>query len=211
MASTKAYTTQLIALYLFSVYLAQAKGTIQGEALATIVQALLELPQKLSEVLDTAPKIEEIAKAFSSWDDAFFLGRGLDYSVALEGALKYKEISYIHAEAYPSGELKHGTLALIVDDVPVVALLTQDALYEKSISNIKEVKARGAHVVAIAWAGDEETQKSVDRVLYVPKTLSFLAPIVLVVPLQLLAYYASVARGNDVDKPRNLAKSVTVE
>nr|NNM90658.1 glutamine--fructose-6-phosphate transaminase (isomerizing) [Bacilli bacterium] len=210
-ASTKAYTTQLIALYLFSVYLAQAKGTIQGEALATIVQALLELPQKLSEVLDTAPKIEEIAKAFSSWDDAFFLGRGLDYSVALEGALKYKEISYIHAEAYPSGELKHGTLALIVDDVPVVALLTQDALYEKSISNIKEVKARGAHVVAIAWAGDEETQKSVDRVLYVPKTLSFLAPIVLVVPLQLLAYYASVARGNDVDKPRNLAKSVTVE
>ncbi len=210
-ASTKAYTTQLIALYLFSVYLAQAKGTIQGEALATIVQALLELPQKLSEVLDTAPKIEEIAKAFSSWDDAFFLGRGLDYSVALEGALKYKEISYIHAEAYPSGELKHGTLALIIDDVPVVALLTQDALYEKSISNIKEVKARGAHVVAIAWAGDEETQKSVDRVLYVPKTLSFLAPIVLVVPLQLLAYYASVARGNDVDKPRNLAKSVTVE
>lgn len=141
----------------------------------------------------------------------FFLGRGLDFAVALEGALKYKEISYIHAEAYPAGELKHGTLALITEGVPVIALVTQDELYEKTVSNIKEVKARDAHVLALAWVGDEEIEKSVDRVLYVPHTLPFLAPVLLVAPLQLLAYYASIARGNDVDKPRNLAKSVTVE
>lgn len=210
-ASTKAYTTQLAALYLFGCYLAQARHTADDSVITEIIAALQELPQKLEEVLDTAPMIEKIAREFSAWDDAFFLGRGLDYSVALEGALKYKEISYIHAEAYPSGELKHGTLALIVEQVPVIALLTQENLYDKSISNIKEVKARGAHVVAVTWAGDEETAKSVDQVLYIPRTINFLASIMLVVPLQLLAYYASVARGNDVDKPRNLAKSVTVE
>lgn len=210
-ASTKAYTTQLAALYLFGCYLAQVRQSVPETFISETIMALQELPQKLEEVLDTAPLIEKIAREFSAWDDAFFLGRGLDYSVALEGALKYKEISYIHAEAYPSGELKHGTLALIVEDVPVIALLTQDDLYEKSISNIKEVKARGAHVVAVTWAGDEETHKSVDQVLFIPRTINFLASIMLVVPLQLLAYYASVARGNDVDKPRNLAKSVTVE
>jgi len=210
-ASTKAYTTQLIALYLFAAYLGELRGTADPARLQELATELHLMPEKLAEVLDTAPLIEQIAKEFSTWNDAFFLGRGLDYAVALEGALKYKEISYIHAEAYPAGELKHGTLALIVDGVPVVALVTQDELYEKSLSNIKEVKARDAHVLAIAWAGDTETIKSVDRVLYVPRTASFLAPLMLIVPLQLLAYYASVARGNDVDKPRNLAKSVTVE
>ena len=210
-ASTKAYTTQLIALYLFATYLGQIKGTLASDERAKLLNALLDLPLKIDEVLKTAPAIETIARDFSSWDDAFFLGRGLDFAVALEGALKYKEISYIHAEAYPAGELKHGTLALITEDVPVIALVTQDELYEKTVSNIKEVKARDAHVLALAWVGDEEIGKSVDRVLYVPRTLPFLAPVLLVAPLQLLAYYASVARGNDVDKPRNLAKSVTVE
>ncbi len=210
-ASTKAYTTQLIALYLFATYLGQIKGTLASDERAKLLNALLDLPLKIDEVLKTAPAIETIARDFSSWDDAFFLGRGLDFAVALEGALKYKEISYIHAEAYPAGELKHGTLALITEDVPVIALVTQDELYEKTVSNIKEVKARDAHVLALAWVGDEEIEKSVDRVLYVPRTLPFLAPVLLVAPLQLLAYYASVARGNDVDKPRNLAKSVTVE
>lgn len=210
-ASTKAYTTQLVALYLFAIYLGQTLQTIAQDAVTIYVRELQALPQKLDDVLQSAPQIEEIARAFAVWDDAFFLGRGIDYYVALEGALKYKEISYIHAEAYPAGELKHGTLALIVDHVPVIALVTQDELYEKSLSNIKEVKARDAYVLGIAWAGDEEIAKSVDRVLYVPRTLPFFAPIMLIAPLQLLAYYASVARGNDVDKPRNLAKSVTVE
>lgn len=210
-ASTKAYTTQLVALYLFAAYLGTLRQSADPDAVRELAQELSIMPEKLEEVLDTAPLIEEIANEFSAWNDAFFLGRGLDYSVALEGALKYKEISYIHAEAYPAGELKHGTLALITEGVPVVALVTQDELYEKSLSNIKEVKARDAHVLALAWTGDTEIAKSVDRVLYVPRTASFLAPIMLIAPLQLLAYYASVARGNDVDKPRNLAKSVTVE
>lgn len=210
-ASTKAYTTQLVALYLFAAYLGTLRQSADPDAVRELAQELSIMPEKLEEVLDTAPLIEEIANEFSAWNDAFFLGRGLDYAVALEGALKYKEISYIHAEAYPAGELKHGTLALITEGVPVVALVTQDELYEKSLSNIKEVKARDAHVLALAWTGDTEIAKSVDRVLYVPRTASFLAPIMLIAPLQLLAYYASVARGNDVDKPRNLAKSVTVE
>jgi len=210
-ASTKAYTTQLVALYLFAAYVAALRGVVDPKELLTLAHELAGIPEKLEELLDTAPVIEEIAREFSAWSDAFFLGRGLDYAVALEGALKYKEISYIHAEAYPAGELKHGTLALIVEGVPVVAMVTQDDVYEKSISNIKEVKARDAHVLALAWAGDTQTHKSVDRVLYVPRTIPFLAPLMLIVPLQLLAYYASVARGNDVDKPRNLAKSVTVE
>ncbi len=210
-ASTKAYTTQLIALYLFAGYLAQARSTANDDVVAELVRELSSLPDKLENVLEAAPLIQSIAESFSTWDDAFFLGRGLDYSVALEGALKYKEISYIHAEAYPAGELKHGTLALIVDGVPVVALLTQDELFDKMVSNVKEVKARDAYVLGITWVGNEEITKSVDRVLYVPRTIAFLAPLMLVIPLQLLAYYASVARGNDVDKPRNLAKSVTVE
>ncbi len=210
-ASTKAYTTQLIALYLLAIYLGQSLQVIDAVFISELVHEMQTLPQKLDDVLETAPQIEKIAQAFSTWDDAFFLGRGIDYFVALEGALKYKEISYIHAEAYPAGELKHGTLALIVEQVPVIALVTQDVLYEKSLSNIKEVKARDAYVLGIAWAGDDEIAKSVDRVLYVPRTMSFFAPVMLIAPLQLLAYYASVARGNDVDKPRNLAKSVTVE
>jgi glucosamine--fructose-6-phosphate aminotransferase (isomerizing) len=210
-ASTKAYTTQLVALYLIAVYLGLARGTLTVDAARDILSAMQDLPQLAEQVLDTAPQIERFAQRYAGAHDTFFIGRGLDYAVALEGALKLKEISYIHAEAYAAGELKHGTLALITEGVPVIALATQTELYEKTLSNIKEVKARDAFVLGLTWVGDDDLQKSVDEVIYLPKTLPLLAPILTVIPLQLLAYYAAVARGNDVDKPRNLAKSVTVE
>jgi glutamine---fructose-6-phosphate transaminase (isomerizing) len=210
-ASTKAYTTQLIALYLLAIYFGQNRQTLDEQKVADILNALGSLPQVAEQVLDTTPQLEQFAKRYVDSQDAFFLGRGLDYSVALEGSLKLKEISYIHAEAYAAGELKHGTLALITEGIPVIALATQPALYEKTLSNIKEVKARGAFVLGMTWVGDEDLQKSVDEVIYLPKTHPALAPIAAVIPLQLLAYYSAVARGNDVDKPRNLAKSVTVE
>jgi len=210
-ASTKAYTTQLVALYVFACYLAQVRGSVGDGEVSEIVRELRQLPGLLEKVLETAPAIERFAQEYSQAHSAFFIGRGLDHAVALEGSLKLKEISYIHAEAYAAGELKHGTLALIVKGVPVIALTTQDAVYEKMLSNIKEVKARDAYVLALAWAGDEHIRHSVDQVIHLPRTLSFLAPVLCTVPLQLLAYYSAVARGNDVDKPRNLAKSVTVE
>ncbi len=210
-ASTKAYTTQLFSLYLLAIYLAQHKGTIAETDRVKMVDALLGLPEQLEKVLNTESKIKDFAEDFKNCEDIFFIGRGLDYAVSLEGALKLKEISYIHAEAYAAGELKHGTLALIVEGVPVFALVTQPDLYEKTISNIKEVKARDATVIALANAGDHKTAKSVDYVLHIPVTHPALTPILSVVPLQLFAYYAAKARGCDVDKPRNLAKSVTVE
>ncbi|GMA64112.1 glutamine--fructose-6-phosphate transaminase (isomerizing) [Alicyclobacillus fastidiosus] len=210
-ASTKAYTTQLAALYLLGIRLAHVRGTIDDASASEMIHALDDLPQVLEQVLDTAPQLESFAQRYVEATDTFFIGRGLDYSVALEGALKLKEISYIHAEAYAAGELKHGTLALITDGVPVIALATQPELYEKTVSNIVEVKARGAFVLGMTWVGNEDLEKTVDEVIYLPKTLPALAPILAVIPLQLLAYYAAVARGNDVDKPRNLAKSVTVE
>ncbi len=210
-ASTKAYTTQLLSFYLLAIYLAQERGTIGETERIALVEELLKLPDKLEKVLNTETKIQEFAGDFKDSEDIFFIGRGLDYAVSLEGALKLKEISYIHAEAYAAGELKHGTLALIVEGVPVFALVTQAELYEKMISNIKEVKAREATVVALAVAGDHKTAQSVDYVLHIPATHTMLTPILAVVPLQLFAYYAAKARGCDVDKPRNLAKSVTVE
>lgn len=210
-ASTKAYTTQLVALYLLALHFAQERGRVGQDELHAILKGIDGLPQVAEQVLDTAPQIEQFAQDWAHAEDTFFIGRGLDFSVALEGSLKLKEISYIHAEAYAAGELKHGTLALITDGVPVIALATQDALYDKTLSNIKEVTARGAFVLGLTWVGDVDLQKSVDQVIYLPHTLPLLAPIAAVIPLQLLAYYAAVARGNDVDKPRNLAKSVTVE
>ncbi|MBX6395680.1 MAG: glutamine--fructose-6-phosphate transaminase (isomerizing) [Alicyclobacillaceae bacterium] len=210
-ASTKAYTTQLVVLYLFACYLAELRGSADRETLAGILAEVRRLPDLVSQVLDTAPAMKAFARRFAWKENAFFIGRGLDYVAALEGALKLKEISYIHAEAYAAGELKHGTLALIAEGVPVIALATQDHLYEKTVSNIKEVKARDAHVLALTWAGDEGMASVTDEVLYLPRTSPWLAPVVAAVPLQLLAYYAAVERGNDVDKPRNLAKSVTVE
>ncbi|WP_041695506.1 glutamine--fructose-6-phosphate transaminase (isomerizing) [Alicyclobacillus acidocaldarius] len=210
-ASTKAYTTQLVALYLLAVRFGLSRGTLAEEKAREVLAALDNLPQVVEQVLDTAPQIESFAKRYKDAHDTFFIGRGIDYAVSLEGALKLKEISYIHAEAYAAGELKHGTLALITDGVPVIALAMQPELYEKTLSNIVEVKARGAFVLGLTWVGNEDLEKTVDEVIYLPKTMPLLAPVAAVIPLQLLAYYAAVARGNDVDKPRNLAKSVTVE
>ncbi|WP_010496771.1 glutamine--fructose-6-phosphate transaminase (isomerizing) [Paenibacillus elgii] len=210
-ASTKAYTSQLIAFYLLGLYLAQTLGTVDEAYIAEVAAGLQELPEKVESILAQADTIKAIAEQVSTHDNLFFIGRGLDYAVALEGSLKLKEISYIHSEAYAAGELKHGTLALIEEGIPVIALATQDDLFEKTVSNIKEVKARGAHVFGIHAEGDAELAKAVDHTFAIPATLPLLTPALSVVPLQLLAYYASLARGNDVDKPRNLAKSVTVE
>ncbi|AEI45969.1 glutamine--fructose-6-phosphate transaminase (isomerizing) [Paenibacillus mucilaginosus] len=210
-ASTKAYTSQLIAFYLLGLYLAQTLGSQSEAYIAEVIAGLQELPQKVEQILEGAPILKDVAEQISTHDNLFFIGRGLDYAVALEGSLKLKEISYIHSEAYAAGELKHGTLALIEEGVPVIAIATQEDLFEKTVSNIKEVTARGAHVFGIHNEGETELGKVVDHVYAIPSTLQLLTPALSVVPLQLLSYYASLARGNDVDKPRNLAKSVTVE
>ncbi|WP_139492054.1 glutamine--fructose-6-phosphate transaminase (isomerizing) [Brevibacillus dissolubilis] len=210
-ASTKAYTCQVISLYLFALYFAQVKGTQSDAQIAEITTNLLELPGKVAEILENPEAIREFANTLTDVTSLFFIGRGLDFAVTLEGSLKLKEISYIHSEAYAAGELKHGTLALIEDNVPVICLATQPDIYEKTVSNIVEVIARGARTLGFAVAGDEELGKTVDSVIHIPQTLPFLSPVLSVIPLQLLAYYASAARGLDVDKPRNLAKSVTVE
>ncbi|NPV27330.1 MAG: glutamine--fructose-6-phosphate transaminase (isomerizing) [Firmicutes bacterium] len=210
-ASTKAYTTQLVGMYLLAIYLAQHRGTLKPEEIEPILVAMRNLPQQAQAILDRVRVVKELTEKYAHCDDTFFIGRGLDYAVALEGSLKLKEISYIHAEAYAAGELKHGTLALIVEGIPVIALATQEDLYDKMMSNVKEVKARDATVIGITFEGNQEIAKSVDEVIYLPKTLPLLAPILTVIPLQLLAYYVAVQRGCDVDKPRNLAKSVTVE
>ena len=210
-ASTKAYTTQLVLFFMLALYMAEIKGAIAPARTAQLVTQLLEIPTQVSEILSDVEPIKTFAKQYGFNEDVFYIGRGLDYSVSLEGALKLKEISYIHAEAYAAGELKHGTLALIVEGVPVIALATQRNVYEKALSNIKEVKARDAIVIGIAAEGDTELKKYVDHVIYVPATDEFIMPILSVIPLQLLSYYAAITRGCDVDKPRNLAKSVTVE
>jgi len=210
-ASTKAYTSQLIAIFLLGVYFAQIREHKSADELKTIVDSLEKLSAQAEEVLKQEKEIERFARSIAKNEHLFFLGRGLDYAVALEGSLKLKEISYIHSEAYAAGELKHGTLALIEEDIPVIALATQPSIYEKMVSNIQEVKARGANVLGLAVEGDTELFKSVDQVIHIPKTIDLLMPVLTVIPLQLLAYYACMERGYDVDKPRNLAKSVTVE
>ena len=210
-ASTKAYTTQLILFFMLALYMAQIKKTQTPERIEELIAKLKNVPAQVSETLSDVEPIKTFAKQYGFNEDVFYIGRSLDYDVALEGALKLKEVSYIHAEAYAAGELKHGTLALIVEGVPVIALATQKSVYEKTLSNIKEVKARDAVVIGIAAEGDTELEKYVDHVMKVPETDELLIPILTVVPLQLLAYYAAITRGCDVDKPRNLAKSVTVE
>lgn len=210
-ASTKAYTTQLVAMYLLALYLAGVRETVQPDEIQDILLGMKKLASKAQTILDNTREVKDYAQEFAGCKDLFFIGRGLDYAVALEGSLKLKEISYIHAEAYAAGELKHGTLALIEDNMPVVALATQDTLFDKMVSNIQEVNARGASVVALAMKGLTEVEKVTDKVVYIPKTHPLLAPVLTVIPLQLLAYHTAVARGCDVDKPRNLAKSVTVE
>ena len=210
-ASTKAYTTQLILMFMLALYMAELRSTVSDDRSRELIDLLKKIPAQISETLSDVEPIKTFARRYGFNEDVFYIGRSLDYDVALEGALKLKEISYIHAEAYASGELKHGTLALIVEGVPVIALATQKSVYDKSLSNIKEVKARDAVVIGIAAAGDSELEKYVDHVMFVPDTDELLIPLLTVVPLQLLAYYAAITRGCDVDKPRNLAKSVTVE
>ncbi|MGA9472581.1 MAG: glutamine--fructose-6-phosphate transaminase (isomerizing) [Terriglobales bacterium] len=217
-ASTKAFTGQLTALYLFALYLAQVRGTITEEQSKTAVQELTQIPGKLEQILTNDDACDELAKAYVRAQDFLFLGRGIHYPIALEGALKLKEISYIHAEGYPAGEMKHGPNALIDENLPVVIIATRDQnspqsmlRYEKTMSNLKEVKARSGIVIALATAGDKEITEEADHVLYVPPAPEELSAILEIVPLQLLAYHIAVRRGCDVDQPRNLAKSVTVE
>jgi glucosamine--fructose-6-phosphate aminotransferase (isomerizing) len=210
-ASTKAYITQLVCMYLLALYLGRKRETIPMDEYNDIAKNLSLIYSKVNSVLSHEDTIKELAGRFKDCEDIFFLGRGLDYAVAMEGSLKLKEISYIRAEAYAAGELKHGTLALIVEGVSVFALITQNHIYDKMLSNIKEVKARDATVIALCHEGDTEISKSVDYVIPIPEVPDILSPILTVVPLQLFAYYAAKARGCDVDKPRNFAKSVTVE
>lgn len=210
-ASTKAYTTQLIAFYLLGLYMAQELGTQDVAYIRQMIAAMQALPEQVERILDQSARMKDYAEQIAEHQHLFFIGRGLDYAVAQEGSLKLKEISYIHSEAYAAGELKHGTLALIEEGIPVIALATQEDLFEKTVSNIKEVKARGAHVLGLGFEGDNELAKTVDQQVDIPRTLPMLTPALSVVPLQLLSYYAALALGNDVDKPRNLAKSVTVE
>jgi glutamine---fructose-6-phosphate transaminase (isomerizing) len=210
-ASTKAYVTQLIAMYIIALFFAQSKETLGADELEEIKKAMLELPAKAEKVLETQEVVQKFASQNYTHKDMFFLGRGLDYAVAMEGSLKLKEISYIHSEAYAGGELKHGPIALIENGTVVITMATQEDLFDKMVSNIKEVKTRGAKVLAFAFEGHTEIEKTVDQARYIPKTLSILAPVLSVIPLQLLSYYMATIKGCDVDKPRNLAKSVTVE
>jgi glucosamine--fructose-6-phosphate aminotransferase (isomerizing) len=217
-ASTKAFTAQLTALFLFSLYLANLRNAISHEDARMYIGELGKIPGKLESVLAKEEEAEDLAKEYHRAQDFLFLGRGIHYPIALEGALKLKEISYIHAEGYPAGEMKHGPNALIDEDLPVVIMATCDAndpgskmRYEKTLSNLKEVKARSGRVIAVATEGDEDIREAADHVLHVPPAPELLSPILEVVPLQLLAYHIAVRRGCDVDQPRNLAKSVTVE
>ncbi len=217
-ASTKAFTGQLTALYLLSLYLGQVRGTLTPAQSKSEVFELTRLPGKLEQTLLREEQCEELAKIYSKAQDFLFLGRGIHYPIALEGALKLKEVSYIHAEGYPAGEMKHGPNALIDENLPVVIIATRDpndplsvVRYEKTMSNLKEVKARSGQVIALATEGDEEIKDAADHVIYIPPAPEELAPILEIVPLQLLAYHIAVRRGCDVDQPRNLAKSVTVE
>ncbi|MBZ0280306.1 MAG: glutamine--fructose-6-phosphate transaminase (isomerizing) [Anaerolineae bacterium] len=210
-ASTKAFTASIVDQYLLGLYLGQLRGTLTLEQRRQYAYDLGRLPDLVGRTLEAEPKIKALAGQLYHYTDFLFLGRGINYPIALEGALKLKEISYIHAEGYPAGEMKHGPIALIDEDMPVVCIALKDNLYEKMISQIEQAKARGGVVIAIATEGDTFIQTKADHVLYVPETAPLLSPVVAVIPLQMLAYHIAVWRGADVDQPRNLAKSVTVE
>ncbi|OGP15721.1 MAG: glutamine--fructose-6-phosphate aminotransferase [Deltaproteobacteria bacterium GWA2_55_10] len=210
-ASTKAFTTQLTALYLIALYMGRTSGRISREAGVALIQELVRLPKKVDLILDKAGVIETLAKKYFHYRDFIYLGRGLNFPIALEGALKLKEISYIHAEGYAAGEMKHGPIALIDEDMPVVAIAPKDASYPKMLGNMEEVKARGGRLIAVVNDGDNEASCKADDVVSIPGTSVYLTPILMSVPLQLLAYHIAVLKGTDVDQPRNLAKSVTVE
>jgi glucosamine--fructose-6-phosphate aminotransferase (isomerizing) len=210
-ATTKAFTSSLVDLYLLGCYLGELRGVLAGQRLRGAVQDLARLPDLVGRVLDHGEEYEHLANLFHDREHFLYLGRGINYPVALEGALKLKEISYIHAEGYPAGEMKHGPIALIDEVMPVVAIAVRDHVYEKMISQIEQVKARGGIAIALATEGDATIADKADRVLSVPEIPELLSPVVNIIPLQLLAYQLAVRRGCDVDQPRNLAKSVTVE
>jgi glucosamine--fructose-6-phosphate aminotransferase (isomerizing) len=214
-ASTKAFTAQLVALQLLALYLAQVRGTLSPEVILEHLDGLLHLPQTVEQAIKASAATEKIAERFYNRTDFLFLGRGINYPIALEGALKLKEISYIHAEGYPAGEMKHGPIALIDEQMPVVAIAPDDAVFEKMIGNVQEAKARGGSVIALVTDGDNRLVPLIDStrdfLVSLPRTSPLLTPIIMTIPLQLLAYHIAVKRGCDVDQPRNLAKSVTVE
>ena len=210
-ASTKAFTGQVTVLTMFALALAEAKGTIDRQVYLKIVKGLNEIPEVIKEVLNTNEKVADLARTFTYAHNFLYLGRGYSYPVALEGALKLKEISYIHAEGYPAAEMKHGPIALIDSDMPVVVIATHNAMYEKVLSNIQEIKARQGRVIALVSKGDDTIAKIADEVIELPDVLECLEPLVATIPLQLLAYHVAVCKGKNVDQPRNLAKSVTVE
>jgi len=210
-ATTKAYSAQLIVLYLLAIRIGELKGTISEEYSAELLDAMLKLPDQISRLLEDKERIQWFASKYASARDIFFIGRGLDHAISMEGSLKLKEISYIHSEAYAAGELKHGTISLIEDGILVVGILTQQALFEKTVSNMVEVKSRGAYLMAVTSYGNYSIEDTANFCVYIPKTDEHFMASLAVIPLQLLAYYISVAKGLNVDKPRNLAKSVTVE
>ncbi|WP_317855480.1 glutamine--fructose-6-phosphate transaminase (isomerizing) [Chakrabartyella piscis] len=210
-ATTKGYSTQLSVLYLVAMYFAKERGTVSNEMYALCEKELEEMPEKAAKLLQLDASLAELAKEYASCEDVFLIGRGIDYAAAMESSLKLKEISYIHSEAYAAGELKHGTISLVEEGTLVIAIATQDTLFEKLVSNAKEVKARGARVIGIAPEGQTLMEEVADQVIYLPKAHNLFASSYVVLPMQLFAYYIAVERGCDVDKPRNLAKSVTVE
>ena len=210
-ATTKAYSTQLIAMYLLAIQAAKVKDVISEERYAALIEELGTLPEKIQKTLDDKERIQWFASKYANAKDVFFIGRGIDYAISMEGSLKMKEISYVHSEAYAAGELKHGTISLIEDGTLVIGVLTQPELYEKTISNMVECKSRGAYLMGLTTYGNYSIEDTADFVVYIPKTDEHFEASLAVIPLQLMGYYVSVAKGLDVDKPRNLAKSVTVE
>jgi glucosamine--fructose-6-phosphate aminotransferase (isomerizing) len=201
----------LIGEYLLMLGMGRDLGLLDDAASEDLIAGLRHLPLAAEEILAQADDVAELAKGFEGHEDVYFLGRGVDYAVAMEGSLKMKEISYIHSEAMPAGELKHGTLALVTAGTPVVTVLTQGRLYDKTVSALEEVKARGAHTIVVAYEDDERAGKHADQVIRIPRVPDLLSPVLSAIPLQLLAYHVAEARGHDIDQPRNLAKSVTVE
>ena len=210
-ATTKAYSAQLIALYLLAMKFAKVRNTIDSEQFEAMLEDLKKLPDQIELLLGNKKRIQRFANRYIGAKDIFFVGRGIDYAISLEGSLKLKEISYIHSEAYAAGELKHGTISLIEEGTLVAAVATQQHLYAKTVSNMVEVKARGAFVLAVTTEGNHDIEKVADYVIYIPETHPLFANSLAIIPLQLFGYYVAVGKGCDVDKPRNLAKSVTVE
>ena len=210
-ASTKAFTGQVTVMAMLALAVGREKGTVSDAYYHEVASALLHLPETLEEVLKVAPQVADLAKIFTYAHNFIYLGRGYNYPTALEGALKLKEISYIHAEGYPAAEMKHGPIALIDAEMPTVAIATPDHTYEKTASNIEEIRARGGKIIAVVARDDQQVRRSADYVIEVPVIAECLMPVVVSVPLQLLAYYIAVYKGRNVDQPRNLAKSVTVE